>query len=44
MSTNGMCTNTVTGNEILKVANTRRQSKGVQGIDDYYTGYRNAKM
>jgi len=44
MSTNVMCTNTVTGNEILKVVNTRHQSKGVQGIDDYYTGERKTKM
>jgi len=44
MSTNTMFTNTVTGNEILKVANTGRQSNGVQGIDDYYTGDRNMKM
>jgi len=44
MSTNAMCTNTVTGHEILKVANTRRKSKEVQGIDDYYTGDRNMKM
>jgi len=44
MSTNRLCTMTVTGNEILKVVNTRRQSKGVQGIDDYYTGDRNTKM
>jgi len=44
MFTNPMCTNTVTGNEIPKVAITRRQSKGVQGIDDYYTGDRNRKM
>jgi len=44
MSSNPLCTITVTGNEILKVVNTRRQSKGVQGIDDYYTGDRNMKM
>jgi len=44
MCTNAMCTNTVTGNKILKVANTRRQSKGLQGIDDYYTEDRNTKM
>jgi len=44
MSTNAMCTNTVTGNEILKVVNTRRQSKEVQGIEDYYTGDRIMKM
>jgi len=44
MSTNAICTNTVTRNKVLKVANTRRQSKGVQGIDDYYTGDRNTKM
>jgi len=44
MSTNAMCTNTVTGNEILKVANTSHQSKGVQGIDDYYKEDRNMKM
>jgi len=44
MSTNAMCTNTVTGNKILKVASTRGQSKGIQGIDDYYTGDRNTEM
>jgi len=44
MSTNTMCTNTVTGNVILKVVNTRRQSTGVEGIDDYYMGDRNTKM
>jgi len=44
MSTNAMCTNTVTGNEILKIANTKRQSNVVQGIDDYYTRDRNTKM
>ena len=44
MSTKAMCTNTVTGNEILKVVNTRRQSKGVHGIDNYYTEDRNTKM
>jgi len=44
MSTNAMCTNTVTGNEIRKVANTRGQGEGVQGIDDYNTVDRNMKM
>jgi len=44
MPTNAMFTNTINGNEILNVANTRGQSKGVQGIDDYYTGDRNTTM
>jgi len=44
MSTNAKCTKTVTGNEILKVANARHQNKWIPGIDDYYTGDRNTKM
>jgi len=32
MSTKAMCTNTVTGNDILKVVNTRRQSNGYKEL------------